>query len=150
MGSAASIISRAARRSTQPDLACTGNSGGGTLTSYLMALDDRVAVAAPSCYITSLERLFTTIGPQDGEQNVVGQVANGIDHADYILMRAPKPTLLCVGTRDFFDIQGSWDTFQEVEARLRQARASESASTCSNPTRPTDSPGLAGKPPPAG
>jgi dienelactone hydrolase/pimeloyl-ACP methyl ester carboxylesterase len=96
-------------------LACTGNSGGGTMTSYLMALDDRISVAAPSCYITSLERLFATIGPQDAEQNVTGQVAAGMDHADYITMRAPKPTLLTVGTRDFFDIQGSWDTFREVK-----------------------------------
>jgi dienelactone hydrolase len=96
-------------------LGCTGNSGGGTLTSYLMALDDRIAVAAPSCYITSLERLFATIGPQDAEQNITGQVAAGMDHADYITLRAPKPTLLTVGTRDFFDIQGSWDTFREIK-----------------------------------
>lgn len=96
-------------------LGCTGNSGGGTETAYLMALDDRVAVAAPSCYITSLERLFSTIGPQDAEQNITGQVAAGMDHADYALMRAPKPTLLCVGTQDFFDIQGSWDTFRELK-----------------------------------
>ena len=96
-------------------LGCTGNSGGGTLTAYLMALDDRIAVAAPSCYITSLERLFATIGPQDAEQNITGQVAAGMEHADYITLRAPKPTLLTVGTRDFFDIQGSWDTFREVK-----------------------------------
>jgi dienelactone hydrolase len=96
-------------------LGCTGNSGGGTLTAYLMALDDRIAVAAPSCYITSLERLFATIGPQDAEQNITGQVAFGLDHADYIILRAPRPTLLAVGTRDFFDIQGSWDTFREVK-----------------------------------
>ena len=96
-------------------LACTGNSGGGTMTSYLMALDDRIAVAAPSCFITSLERLFATIGPQDAEQNITGQVAAGLEHADYITMRAPKPTLLTVGTRDFFDIQGSWDSFREVK-----------------------------------
>ncbi|MFO0891776.1 MAG: acetylxylan esterase [Isosphaeraceae bacterium] len=96
-------------------LGCTGNSGGGTETAYLMALDDRVAVAAPSCYITSLERLFATIGPQDAEQNITGQVAAGMDHADYVLMHAPKPTLLCVGTQDFFDIQGSWDTFREAK-----------------------------------
>jgi dienelactone hydrolase len=96
-------------------LACTGNSGGGTMTSYLMALDDRIAVAAPSCFITSLERLFATIGPQDAEQNITGQVAAGLDHADFITMRAPKPTLLTVGTRDFFDIQGSWDSFREVK-----------------------------------
>ncbi len=53
-------------------LGCTGNSGGGTMTAYLMALDDRIAVAAPSCFITSLERLFATIGPQDAEQNITG------------------------------------------------------------------------------
>ena len=96
-------------------LGCTGNSGGGTITSYLMALDDRIAVAAPSCYITSLERLFATIGPQDAEQNITGQVAAGMEHADYLTLRAPKPTLLTVGTRDFFDIQGSWNTFREVK-----------------------------------
>jgi dienelactone hydrolase len=96
-------------------LACTGNSGGGTMTSYLMALDDRIAVAAPSCFITSLERLFATIGPQDAEQNITGQVAAGLEHADYITMRAPKPTLMTVGTRDFFDIQGSWNSFREVK-----------------------------------
>lgn len=96
-------------------LGCTGNSGGGTETAYLMALDDRVAVAAPSCYITSLERLFATIGPQDAEQNIAGQVAFGMEHADYVTMRAPRPTLLSVGTKDFFDIQGSWTTFQEVK-----------------------------------
>jgi dienelactone hydrolase len=96
-------------------LGCTGNSGGGTLTAYLMALDDRIKVAAPSCFITSLERLFATIGPQDAEQNITGDVAAGFEHADYVTIRAPKPTLLTVGTRDFFDIQGSWDTFREVK-----------------------------------
>ncbi len=85
------------------------------MTAYLMALDDRIAVAAPSCYITSLERLFVTIGPQDAEQNITGQVAVGLEHADYVTLRAPKPTLLTVGTRDFFDIKGSWDTFREVK-----------------------------------
>src|SRR4029079_18029393 len=61
------------------------------------------------------DRLFTTIGPQDAEQNITGQVAFGMDHGDYAILRAPKPTLFSVGTRDFFDIQGSWDTFREVK-----------------------------------
>ncbi len=95
-------------------LGCTGNSGGGTLTAYLMALDERIVAAAPSCYITSFERLFNTIGPQDGEQNIPGQIAFGMDHADYVTMRAPLPTLLCTGTQDFFDIIGSWATFREA------------------------------------
>jgi cephalosporin-C deacetylase-like acetyl esterase len=95
-------------------LGCTGNSGGGTLTSYLMALDERIAVAAPSCYICSLEKLFETLGPQDAEQNIVGQVAFGMEHADYVTMRAPKPTLLCVATKDFFNIDGAWSVFREA------------------------------------
>lgn len=96
-------------------IGATGCSGGGTLTSYLMALDDRIAAAAPSCYLTSLERLFATIGPQDAEQNITGQVAIGLDHADYIFLRAPKPTLILASTKDFFDIQGTWDTFREAK-----------------------------------
>ncbi len=96
-------------------LGCTGNSGGGTLTSYLMALDERIAVAAPSCYVTSLERLFATIGPQDAEQNITGQVAWGMEHADYLTMRGPKPTLMLIASQDFFDQQGSWTTFREAK-----------------------------------
>ena len=96
-------------------LGCTGCSGGGTLTSYLMALDDRIAAAAPSCYVTSLERLFATIGPQDAEQNVPGQVAFGLEHADYLTLRAPRPTLVLAATRDFFDIQGTWTSFREAK-----------------------------------
>jgi dienelactone hydrolase len=96
-------------------LGCTGNSGGGTMTAYLMALDDRIACAAPSCYVTTLERLFATIGPQDGEQNITGQVAFGMEQTDYVTMRAPKPTLMCVATQDFFDIQGAWTTFREAK-----------------------------------
>src|SRR5208283_908895 len=83
--------------------------------SYLMALDERIVCAAPSCYVTSLERLFATIGPQDGEQNIPGQVAFGMEHADYLNMRAPRPTLMLTATRDFFDIQGSWTTFREAK-----------------------------------
>jgi dienelactone hydrolase len=96
-------------------LGCTGNSGGGTLTAYLMALDERILAAAPSCYITSLERLFATIGPQDAEQNITGQVAFGMEHADYVTMRAPRPTLICTGTQDYFDIQGAWTTYREAK-----------------------------------
>ncbi|MFC1805943.1 acetylxylan esterase [Planctomycetota bacterium] len=96
-------------------IGCTGNSGGGTMTSYLMATDERIFAAAPSCYITSLEKLFATIGPQDGEQNVTGQVALGIEHADYLSMRLPRPTLILAATKDFFDIGGTWETLREAK-----------------------------------
>src|SRR5207248_6037523 len=110
-----SLDSLASRPEVDPKrLGCTGNSGGGTLTAYLMALDDRIVAAAPSCYITSLERLFATIGPQDAEQNITGQVAFGMEHADYLLMHAPRPTLICAASKDFFDNQGTWTTYREA------------------------------------
>ena len=77
-----------------------------------MSLDDRIVAAAPSCYITSFERLLSTIGPQDAEQNIYGQIAFGMDHADYLMMRAPTPIIICAATNDFFDIQGVWDSFR--------------------------------------
>jgi cephalosporin-C deacetylase-like acetyl esterase len=99
----------------------TGCSGGGTLTSYTMALDERVVCAAPACYLTTFRRLIETIGPQDAEQNIFGQVKFGLDQPDYVLLRAPRPTLISSSTGDFFDIGGSWDNYRQakrVYARL--------------------------------
>ncbi|MCH9655428.1 MAG: prolyl oligopeptidase family serine peptidase [Planctomycetes bacterium] len=97
-------------------IGCTGNSGGGTLTSYIMALDERVKCAAPVCYSTMYRYLVDNNGPQDGEQVIFGQLANGMDIADYTLMRAPKPTLICAGTHDStFKIAGTWELFREAK-----------------------------------
>ena len=105
------------RKDVDPDrIGCMGNSGGGTQTAYLMALDERIRCASPSCYITSFDRLLKTIGPQDAEQNIAGQLAAGMDHADYLMMRAPKPTLVCAATRDFFDIKGTKDALAEAKS----------------------------------
>ena len=97
-------------------IGCTGISGGGTLTRYLMALDDRVACAAPGCFLSTFRRLIDTSGPQDAEQNIFGQIAFGMDEAEYVMMRAPKPTLILAGTRDrTFDITGTWDIFRDAK-----------------------------------
>jgi dienelactone hydrolase len=106
-------------------IGCTGNSGGGTQTSYLMALDNRIRSAAPSCFLTSLPRLLATIGPQDAEQNIFGQLAIGLDHADWIMMRAPSPVLLCTATKDFFDLTGTWDTFRYAKRLYTRMGAAE-------------------------
>jgi len=90
-----------------------GISGGGTMSAYLAALDERIGVAAPGCYLTGFRRLLETIGPQDAEQNLFGQIAVGLDHGDYVMMRAPKPTLIMAATRDYFDIDGAWHLFRQ-------------------------------------
>ena len=113
-------------------IGCTGNSGGGTQSAYLMALDQRIHCAAPSCYITSFQRLLETIGPQDAEQNIYGQLAFGMDHADYLLMRAPKPTLICCATKDFFDIGGSWNSFRDAKRLFTRMGYSERVDLAEN------------------
>ncbi len=94
----------------------TGGSGGGTQSAYIAAFDERIYAAAPGNYITNFTRLLQSIGPQDAEQNLLHGIKQGIDHADLLSVRAPKPTLIYATTRDFFSIQGTMETNKELEA----------------------------------
>ena len=96
-------------------LGCVGNSGGGMMTGYLMALDDRVRAAAPGCFITDTRRKNVHPGPGDAEQNLHAQTARGLDYADLILMRAPRPTLILSATRDYVPIDGAWEAFRQAK-----------------------------------
>lgn len=96
-------------------LGVTGYSGGGNMSSYLVALDERIRCAAPCCWLATLERTLEELGPQDAEQNIHGQVDFGMDQADYLLMRAPVPVLICAATRDFFPIDGVWTVFRQAK-----------------------------------
>ncbi len=96
-------------------IGCSGTSGGGTQTSYLMVVEPRIVCAVPCCYLTSLERLIDTIGPQDAEQQFPNQLVAGLNHADFAIAMAPRPLLFGTATRDFFDIAGSWDSFRQAK-----------------------------------
>ena len=93
----------------------TGISGGGTQTAILSAIDKRIYAAAPECFITSNKRLFESIGPQDAEQNLYQGLKLGIEHADLLSLRVPKPTMVISNTQDFFTIQGARETFLEAK-----------------------------------
>jgi dienelactone hydrolase len=97
----------------------TGLSGGGTQSSYIGAIDQRVLAAAPMGYIVGYRRLLESIGPQDAEQVFYRGLVSGIDHADLLEVRAPKPTLHVTTTRDFFSIQGARETEQEVRKAFK-------------------------------
>ncbi|MBP5320290.1 MAG: acetylxylan esterase, partial [Kiritimatiellae bacterium] len=91
-----------------------GNSGGGTMTSLIMALEPRLKAAAPSCYLTTLRAVCASIGPQDAEQNIFGQLGFGLNHAGYVLMNAPLPVRMHCCHSDFFPFAGSKETFALV------------------------------------
>jgi dienelactone hydrolase len=104
------------REEVDPErIGVTGISGGGTQTAYISAFDERVKAAAPTCYITGFRRLLESIGTQDAEQNFFHAVKKGITHADFIVARAPKPTMIVATTRDIFSIQGVYETYDEVK-----------------------------------
>jgi len=70
--------------------------------------------------------LLESLGPQDGEQNLLGGVLAGLDHADYLAVQAPRPILVMANTRDYFSIQGARETCTEV-ARAYAALGAPSA-----------------------
>lgn len=108
------------RKEVDPDrLGVTGHSGGGTQSAYIFACDERIKAGAPINYITGFRRLLESIGPQDAEQNMFHGVSNGITHADLLEVRAPNPSLILAGTRDFFSIQGARETYAEVKNAYR-------------------------------
>lgn len=93
-------------------IGCTGNSGGGILTAYMVALDDRVSAAAPSSYLNNLPATLRTTGAMDAEHHTWASMSVGPHQADLPMLRAPVPFLLCEGTRDYFPIEGSWETIR--------------------------------------
>ena len=99
-------------------LGMMGNSGGGTMTSLVMALEPRLRAAAPSCYLTSLREVCEHMGPQDAEQNIFGQLTFGLNHAGYILLQAPTAICVCCCHDDMFTFKGTMDTFRTVHAAV--------------------------------
>ncbi len=98
----------------------TGGSGGGTQSAYIAAYDSRIYAVAPERYLTNFSRLLQSIGPQDAEQDIFNFISEGLDHADFLTVRAPKPALMITTTNDFFNISGAKETEEEVK-RIYQA-----------------------------
>lgn len=89
----------------------TGNSGGGTMTTWLCGWEQRWAMAAPSCFVTTFRRNLENELPADTEQCPPRALALGLDHEDFIAAMAPKPVILLGKEKDYFDARGLEDAY---------------------------------------
>ena len=94
-------------------LGVMGHSGGGTMTAWLMAIDERVRCAAPSGYLSTVRDVCNAIGPQDAEQCLFGQLKDGVNHASLVLM-TDAAVRLQFSEKDFFPLAGSQSTYDVV------------------------------------
>lgn len=85
-------------------LAATGQSGGGTNTMLLAAIDSRLAAAAVACGNTENVACADFNPPgstDDAEQDFPGSGPLGFDRWDLLYPLAPKPLLILPSARDF-------------------------------------------------
>src|SRR3984885_12686147 len=104
-------------------IGATGQSGGGTATMFLAAVDDRIAAAVVCSGITENFACANFNAPgstDDAEQHLLGSGPLGFDRWDLLYPLAPKPLLVTVSDKDFFGtyspryISSGWEEFQKL------------------------------------
>lgn len=97
------------------NIGMTGCSGGGTMTTFVNALEDRLTMAAASCYVTSWRRNIENEIPADIEQIPPDISALGCEMGDFIIARAPRPFMIMAQENDFFDTRGARETYEDAK-----------------------------------
>jgi cephalosporin-C deacetylase-like acetyl esterase len=98
----------------------TGASGGGLNTFYTGAVDERIQVSVPVCYITKFYSMMAAERDRNWEDGVdlCNQVPGVMAYAemsDICGLFAPKPLCIIAGVRDWmFPIQGVREVYQDI------------------------------------
>ena len=100
------------------NIACTGASGGGTLTMYLVPLEERIKVSIPVAAIWTLQRSWESGGISDAEQNLPKSVLYGVDYGDILSLVAPRPLMIICECKDYIRM-GTRDAYYEAERLYR-------------------------------
>jgi len=123
------------RPDVDPDqIGVTGNSGGGTMTTWLCGVEPRWSMAAPSCFVTTWRHNMENELPQDSEQCPPRALANGLDHDDFLAAMAPKPVMILPKEKDYFDIRGSFEAHRRLKKLYTLLGAEENIALKAGPT----------------
>ena len=96
------------------DVACTGNSGGGTAAYYLACLDERIGLAAPSCSICTYEA--SIIAMQHCMCNHIPGIRKYFEMGDLAGLIAPRKLVVAAGMLDeIFPINATRENFKQIE-----------------------------------
>ena len=93
-------------------ICCMGNSGGGTATAYIAALENRIVLAMPSCAMCTYK---DSIGAMyHCACNYVPRIAEYFDMGDLIAMAYPKYYVQVSGIEDpIFPLRGAEEVFEK-------------------------------------
>ena len=115
-------------------LGITGNSGGGTMTTWLCGLEQRWTMAAPSCFVTEFRRNMENELGADMEQCPPKALALGLDHEDFLAALAPKPIIILAKEKDYFDVRGNEAAYERLKRLYRLLGAEENIARFAGPT----------------
>lgn len=112
----------------------TGNSGGGTMTTWLCGVESRWTMAAPACFVTTMRRNLENELPQDTEQCPPHALALGLDHSDFLACMAPKPVVILAKEKDYFDVRGAEEAYRRLRHLYKLLGAEDNVKLHIGPT----------------
>ncbi len=112
----------------------TGNSGGGTMTTWLCGVEHRWTMAAPSCFVTTFRRNAENELPADTEQCPPRALALGLDHSDFLAALAPAPVIILGKEKDFFDARGVEESYTRLKHLYKLLGAEDNIAMFIGPT----------------
>lgn len=123
------------RKEVDPNqIGVTGNSGGGTMTTWLLGVEQRWSMGAPSCFVTTFQHNMENEVPADTEQCPPKALALGMDHEDFLAAQAPDPIIILAKEKDFFDVRGSEEAYKRLRKLYKLLGHEENIKQFAGPT----------------
>ena len=98
----------------------TGQSGGGTQSHLLAALDERIMSCSPVQCLTKLAGIVINNGIGDCEQSILDICKDScFDYADYLWALYPKPLMINAARDDYFTLDGVITLYEELDCLYR-------------------------------